>query len=232
MWLCILTGRWFEETFENAQRSKMLLCILTSRRFEEAFENTVEKSQTNVTSAIMPLFEKAICGHIWKRTVVKSWTNAINALIQCDYASSRADVLRTLLKAHNGEKSNKCNQCDFAPSLRTRLKTHSGGCRRFEEAENTQWRKVKQMQPVLLWIISCRQFKETLENVWIILRWRKRVQLMWLWIITGTQFLKTFEETKQVCADRLTDIHILGQSDTKLVWGSDSNYWEIMNESI
>ena len=231
MWLCILTGRWFEETFENAQWSKMLLCILTSRRFEEAFENTVEKSQTNVTSAIMPLFEKAIWGHIWKRTVVKSGEK-LNKCNQCDYASSRADVLRTLLKAHNGEKSNKCNQCDFAPSLRTRLKTHSGGCRRFEEAENTQWRKVKQMQPVLLWIISCRQFKETLKNVWTLLRWRKRVQLMWLWIITGTQFLKTFEETKQVCADRLTDIHILGQSDTKLVWGSDSNYWEIMNESI
>ena len=31
--------------------------------------------------------------------------------------------------------------------------------------------------------------------------------------------MKTFEETKQVCADTLTDIHILGQSDTKLVWG-------------
>ena len=77
MWFCILTGR-FKETFENTQWSKMLLCILTSRRFEEAFENTVEKSQTNVTSAIMPLFEKAIWGHIWKRTVVKSWTNAIN----------------------------------------------------------------------------------------------------------------------------------------------------------
>ena len=92
----------------------------------------------------------------------------LNKCNQCDYASSRADVLRTLLKAHNGEKSNKCNQCDFAPSLRTRLKTHSGGCRRFEEAENTQWRKVKQMQPVLLWIISCRQFKETLKNVWTI----------------------------------------------------------------
>ena len=101
-----------------------------------------------------------------------------NKCNQCDYASSQADVLRTLLKAHNGEKSNKCNQCDFAPSLRTRLKTHSGGCRRFEEAENTQWRKVKQMQPVLLWIISCMQFKETLKNVWTILRWRKRMQLM------------------------------------------------------
>ena len=52
--------------------------------------------------------------------------------------------------SHSGEKSNKCNQCDFASSyasaLRTHFKTHSGGCRRFEEAENTLWRKVKQMQ--------------------------------------------------------------------------------------
>ena len=76
---------------------------------------------------------------------------------------------------HSGEKSSKCNQCDFVSSqasdLRRRLKTHSGGCRQFKEAfENTQWRKVKQMQPVLLWIISCRQFKETLKNVWTLLR--------------------------------------------------------------
>ena len=40
--------------------------------------------------------------------------------------------------------------------------------------------------------------------------------------------MRTFEETKHVCADRLTDIHILGQSDTKLVWGSDSNCWEML----
>ena len=68
------------------------------------------------------------------------------------------------LEMHSGEKSSKCNQCDFASSqasdLRRRLKTHSGGCRQFKEAfENTQWRKVKHMQPVLLCIISCRQFK-------------------------------------------------------------------------
>ena len=39
-------------------------------------------------------------------------------------------------------------------------------------------------------------------------------------------------EKKNAINVTLTDIHILGQSDTKLVWGSDSNYWEIMNESI
>ena len=27
---------------------------------------------------------------------------------------------------HSGEKSNKCNQCDFASDLKTHLKTHSG----------------------------------------------------------------------------------------------------------
>ena len=50
----------------------------------------------------------------------------------------------------------------------------------------------------------------------------KRVRL------TTFTLSQTFEETKQVCADTLTDIHILGQSDTKLVWGSDSNCWEML----
>ena len=178
----------------------------------DIWQRTVVKNQTNATNVTLHLHRQVIWGDIWKRNGEKSNKcnqcdyassregnfrthlkthsgEKLNKCNQCDYASSRADVLRTLLKAHNGEKSNKCNQCDFAPSLRTRLKTHSGGCRRFEEAENTQWRKVKQMQPVLLCIISCRQFKETLKNVWTLLRWRKRVQLMWLWIITRRLFL-------------------------------------------
>ena len=49
---------------------------------------------------------------------------------QCEYTSSWASNLRTLLKIHSGEKSNKCKQCDYASSqashLRTHLKTHSG----------------------------------------------------------------------------------------------------------
>ena len=84
----------------------------------------------------------------------------INKCYQCDYASSHAGILRRHLKTHSGEKSNKCNQCNFASAqasdLRRHLKIHgekSNKCilssRQFEETfENTQWRKVKQMQPV------------------------------------------------------------------------------------
>ena len=53
-----------------------------------------------------------------------------NKCNQCDFASSRADTLKTHLIMHSGEKSNKCSQCDYASShsghLRLHLKTHSG----------------------------------------------------------------------------------------------------------
>ena len=50
-----------------------------------------------------------------------------NKCYQCDYASSYASALKTHLKTHGGEKTNKCNQCDYA-------------------LDNAQWRKDKQMQ--------------------------------------------------------------------------------------
>ena len=85
---------------------------------------------------------------------------------QCNYASSHKGNLRAHLKTHSGEKSNKCNQCDYAAvsisNLRTHLKRHSGEksnkCNLCDYASSeagklrthlkTQWRKVKQMQPV------------------------------------------------------------------------------------
>ena len=96
---------------------------------------------------------------------------------QCEYITSfRRGSLRGHLKTHSGEKLNKCNQCDYASTqantLRAHVNTHSGeksnklqpmyvcillykcfedtfeNTQQFEEVENTQWRKDKQMQPL------------------------------------------------------------------------------------
>ena len=47
-----------------------------------------------------------------------------NKCNQCDYASVEAGDLRRHLKIHSGEKSNKCNQCDYASSLAGDLRRH------------------------------------------------------------------------------------------------------------
>ena len=47
-----------------------------------------------------------------------------NKCNQCDFVSSQASNLRRHLKTHSGEKSNKCNQCDYASSYASHLRTH------------------------------------------------------------------------------------------------------------
>ena len=43
---------------------------------------------------------------------------------QCDYASSQASHLRSHLKTHSGERLNKCNQCGYSSSQAGHLRTH------------------------------------------------------------------------------------------------------------
>ena len=47
-----------------------------------------------------------------------------NKCNQCDYASSVKSNLKTHLKMHSGEKSNKCNQCEYASSVKSSLRIH------------------------------------------------------------------------------------------------------------
>ena len=47
-----------------------------------------------------------------------------NKCNQCDFVSSRAGDLKRHLKTHSGEKPNKCNQCDYASSRADSLRTH------------------------------------------------------------------------------------------------------------
>ena len=47
-----------------------------------------------------------------------------NKCNQCDYASYHAGDLRRHLKRHSGEKSNKCNQCNYASSQAGVLRIH------------------------------------------------------------------------------------------------------------
>ena len=47
-----------------------------------------------------------------------------NKCNQCDYASSQAGHLETHLEMHSGEKSNKCSQCDFTCSQAFNLRRH------------------------------------------------------------------------------------------------------------
>ena len=80
MWLCILSGRWFEETFENTQWRKvkqmqpMWLCLFSGRPFEDTFENAQ-----------------------WKKS---------NKCNQCDYSSSHTSHLRRHLTTHRKSQTN------------------------------------------------------------------------------------------------------------------------------
>ena len=47
-----------------------------------------------------------------------------NKCNQCEYASSNASNIKRHLKTHSGEKTNKCNQCDFAFSRVDVLRRH------------------------------------------------------------------------------------------------------------
>ena len=127
----------------------------------------------------MPLFRQAIWGHIWKHTVEKSHTNAINVPMH----AQMLEILSHIWKKHSGERLNKCKQCNCILSGRQSEDTF----------ENTRWRKDKQMQSVWLCILSVRQFKTTFQNT----HWRKvkQMQPMWFCMLSCRHVDEAFENT-------------------------------------
>ena len=122
----------------------------------------MEKSQTNATNATIPPL-KSQASNLTKHLNTHNG-GKLNKCNQCDYASFQAVNLKKRLKTHSWEKSNKCNQW-FLPG------------KRFEETFNdAQWRKVKQMQPMRLCLLSRKRFEETFKDA----QWRKvkHTQLM------------------------------------------------------
>ena len=108
MRLFLFWGKQFEDTFENPQTNatkNMIMPFPLQAVWGHIWKRTVVKSQTNATSVTMPLLVQVFWGHICKRTVGKRQTNATNATM------TQAGGFRKLLKTHSGHKSSKCNQC-------------------------------------------------------------------------------------------------------------------------
>ena len=77
-----------------------------------------------------------------------------NKCNQCKYESSSNSTLKRHLISHSGEKPNKCDQCNYV--LRMLSSKH------FEDTfENTQRRKAKQMQAMLICLLRSKCFKDT-----------------------------------------------------------------------
>ena len=78
MWLCIRSGRQFEDTFENPHRGKVKQItnatnvILYARKqaiWEDIWKHTVGENQTIAASATMHPLLHAIWGNLWKGIV-------------------------------------------------------------------------------------------------------------------------------------------------------------------
>ena len=86
------------------------------------------------------------CWSIQERSLSGVTSGTIHALgLLCLFWGKQFED--TLKNAH-WEKSDKCNQCDFASSVACYLRTH---------LKNTQWRKVKQMSGEQMYYNHLRQ---------------------------------------------------------------------------
>ena len=89
-------------------------------------EDADENAQWEKAKLMQPMRLYVFSDPSTLRTYLKRYSGEkSNKCNQCDFASSRAGDLRRHLKTHIiGEKSNKCNQCDFASTQAGDLRRH------------------------------------------------------------------------------------------------------------
>ena len=102
----------FEDSFDNAQwrKTKQMQCDHVF--FDPSALRVHLKSQWRKATKVQPMWLGIFSGSQFEKTLDNTQHGEKqNRCNQCDYASSQASNLRTHFKTHNGEKSNKC---DFA----------------------------------------------------------------------------------------------------------------------
>ena len=125
---CLLL--WFHEltTVSFQKKGKYVFTFKRPKvndEFDSVWSNHLGKAQLMVAIEQMENYDFVLNGvnvEIPKKT--PNNVTKSNKCNQCDYASSRASHLRTHLKTHSGEKSNKCNQCEYTSSQTSHLRTH------------------------------------------------------------------------------------------------------------
>ena len=78
----------------------------------------------NVTNVTNVKICISFADHLRTRLKIHSGEKS-NKCNKCEYASSHAGHLKTHLITHSGEKSNKCNKCDYASAHAGHLRRHS-----------------------------------------------------------------------------------------------------------
>ena len=115
MWLCVLSGKQYEDSFENTQRRKtkqmqlMWLCIFTGRPFEDTSESKRRRKVKQMQTMQLCLFS----GKRFEDTFENSqWRKVKKMQPMWLYLLSCRPFDRTFQNAHSGE--NTWNQCEFA----------------------------------------------------------------------------------------------------------------------
>ena len=101
------------------------LCICSNRQFENTYEtHTGEKSWLNCSFPAFISEVNTISFEYFQSPRILFAREKSNKCNQCDYACSDPSALRIHLSIHTGQKPYKCNQCDSASVDAGHLRTH------------------------------------------------------------------------------------------------------------